>query len=580
MAGVEAAEQQNALISVFDKTGIEDFAEGLVDLDWQVIASGGTYKKITDAHIPAVDVGDFVGGGAILGHKVVTLSREVAGGLLAERRSAAEMEEMRKLGMPIIGLLCQDSYPLEAEIADPKATPASILAQSDIGGPTMLREAAKGGRILFDHSLDLRDVIEAAQTGRIVLSVPEQRELVLEWLRAGRPHEAEFVNRLANRAVYEAGRYGLIEAKYWLGSEMVGFIALKHSNTKYGENPQQEEAAFYADNRVNIDPLGLDQFEHVQGMEKGYVGMTDLDRLLQTTTHIAAGFERNFGKVPAMAAGVKHGNACGAGIAETHAEAAKKMLEGDDRAIFGGVVMINGVIDKEVAEVLMSHMMEGDNKRILDGVIGAGVTDEALEMLSRKKLRVVVNPALGNLGETSLDTNRRMRPVRGGMLAQPNYTFVQDLSAEHMEQHGEITEQQKRDMILGWAVGSTSNSNTITLVKDGMVIGNGVGQQDRVGAGQLAILRTSTKLPRFRRRGGKLFMTTELDAQKLDGAVAYSDSFFPFPDGPMILAKAGVKAILTSSGSVGDKQVIDTLTKAGVAVMMVPDKIGRGFYGH
>jgi phosphoribosylaminoimidazolecarboxamide formyltransferase/IMP cyclohydrolase len=324
----------------------------------------------------------------------------------------------------------------------------------------------------------------------------------------------------------------------------------------------------------------MDQFEHVQGMEQSYVNVTDIDRLTQTSTHIAAGFERNFGAVPAMAVGVKHGNACGAGVAETHLEAIKKMLEGDTRAIFGGVVMINGTIDKEIAEALLHHAMESDNPRLLDGVVGADVTDEALDLLIRKKLRVVINPALDNLNERSLDTNRRIRPVRGGHLEQPNYTFVQDLTAENMQQHGEVTLQQRQDMVLAWAVGSTSNSNTITLVKDGKLIGNGVGQQDRIGAAQLALARTNAELPVITRGHDELAMTTYLSVEKLRGAVAYSDSFFPFPDGPELLADAGVTAILTSSGSVADAKVIQALRDKGVSLMLVPDKQGRGFYAH
>jgi len=375
-------------------------------------------------------------------------------------------------------------------------------------------------------------------------------------------------------------RYTLTLAKYLGGTDVSGSIATRDSGTKYGENPWQTEAGFYADSRVTIDPLGLDQFTHIQGMERSYINMTDIDRLLQTATHIAAGFECNFGEIPSIAIGVKHGNACGAAVAETLAEAVEKMLEGDTRAIFGGVVMINGIIDKEVAEALLGHAMEAGSSRLLDGVVGSAVTDEALAILNRKKLRVVINPALAHLNKDSLDTTRRMRPLRGGTLEQPNYTFILDLSAEYIQRRGDLTEQQKRDIMLAWAVGSTSNSNTITLVKDGKLVGNGVGQQDRVGAGQLAITRTTTTLPTIEAREGQLVMTTYLDKQKLADAVAYSDSFFPFSDGPALLAAAGIKAILTSSGSVADEKVIKTLTDAGVSVTLVPDKVGRGFYAH
>ncbi len=549
-----------ALLSVYDKSGIVEFAQGLSDLGWQLYASGGTAKAISEAGIKVIDVSELVGGGAILGHRVVTLSREISAGLLADKGSSEDVAEMSKLSLPIIDLVCVDMYPIEEAITKPGATREDVILQTDIGGPTMLRSAAKGRRIVLSHA--------------------EQRTPVLDWLKAGKPDEEAFLDNLAARAEYEVARYVTTSAKYLSGTEVSGSLARVNSPTKYGENPQQKEAAFYADNRVATDPLGLDQFEHVQGMERSYVNMTDIDRLLQTVTHIAAGFQHNFGSVPAIAVGVKHGNACGAAVGENTIEAVEKMLLGDTRAIFGGVVMINGAIDEPVATALMHHAMDGDKSRLLDGVIGASVTKEALELLSRNKLRVVVNPALAKLDESSLDSSRRQRPVRGGTLEQPNYDFIQDLSADYMQIHGEPTDQQKQDMILAWAVGATSNSNTITLVKDGQLIGNGVGQQDRVGAGQLALTRTTTKLPELEDQEDKLVLKIALDKKKLEGASAYSDSFFPFPDGPGLLAKAGIKAILTSSGSVADESVIKSLTDQGVVVVMVPDKTGRGFYLH
>jgi len=545
-----------ALLSVYDKTGIEDFAKGLAGLGWKIYASGGTAKAVAEAGVPVTDVTELVGGSAILGHRVVTLSREISAGLLADKSNPDDLTEMEKLGLPIIDLVCVDMYPLEEAIAEG----GDVVEKTDIGGPTMLRAAAKGRRIVLSHA--------------------DQRKPVLDWLEADKPDEEKFLEELAARAEYEVARYVLVSAKHLGGTEVSGFAARKSAATKYGENPQQAEAALYADNRVASDPLGLDRFEHVQGMERSFINFTDIDRLLQTVTHIAAGFERNFGKVPFIAVGVKHGNACGAGVADTAVEAIHKMLEGDTRAIFGGVVMINAPIDKDVAEALMHYAMEGDRPRLLDGVIGAGVSDEALELLSRNKLRVVVNPALGELSEQSLDTARRQRPVRGGTLEQPNYDFVIDLKADYIDQHGEVSEQQKRDLVLGWAVGCTSNSNTITIVKDGQLIGNGIGQQDRVGAGQLALTRTTNAMAELSEDGDKLILKVVLDKKKLDGATAYSDSFFPFPDGPELLAKAGIKTILTSSGSVADETVVKALTDTGVAVLMVPDKLGRGFYMH
>ncbi len=552
---------QNALLSVYDKTGIEEFARQLHELGWTIYASGGTYKAIDAAGVPCLDVATLVGGKAILGHKVVTLSREIGAGLLADLSDKNEMNEMKKLGLPVIHLVCQDSYPLEETISQPGAGDGDVLLQSDIGGPTMLREAAKGRRI--------------------VLSVPEQRQEVISWLRAGRPDEKQFVDRLAARATYEVARYTMIEASYWNGINLSGHIALLDSPTKYGENPQQKEAAFYADKRIGVDPLGLDQFQHVKGWEKSFVNMTDIDRLLQTVTHIAAGFARSYKRVPSIAVGVKHGNACGAAVSDSLLEAVQKMLEGDTRAIHGGVVMVNGALSKEVAEALMRHAVPNNlPNRLLDGVVAASVEDAALEILKRAKLRVVINPALANLTEASLDVSRRQRQVRGGYLEQPNYTHVLDLGATEVEQFGKVTEQQRKDMILGWAVGSTSNSNTITLVKNGQLIGNGVGQQDRVGAGQLALSRTTVEGPTITKDAKHITLTITLDARKVKGAVAYSDSFFPFADGPQLLVAAGISAILTSKAGVNYEAIMGALQKEGVGIITIPDTLGRGFYQH
>lgn len=534
--------QNNALLSVYDKTGIAEFAKGLHELGWNIISSGGTAKVIAEAGVPVVDVAELVGGEAILGHRVVTLSREVHAGLLADLTKPEDLAELKALNIPLIDLVAVDMYPLEEEIANPQATVGSVIEKTDIGGPTMLRAGAKAQRI--------------------VLSRADQRQTVLEWLKAGRPDEAAFRAELCAIAEYECARYILVSATYHGGEAVAGWVGRRIAPTKYGENPWQTPAGLYADNRVGVDPLGLDRFTHQKGWELSYINETDMHRLLQTITHIAAGYERNFGTVPAVAVGVKHGNACGAGVAKTSVEAVQKMLAGDEIAIFGGVVMLNGPVDADVARTLMEYHMPKGQNRLLDGVVGSSVTPEAMEILSRAKLRIVTNPALASLSEASLETAPILRNVRGGMLVQPNYTFVLDLQAEYIAQHGSVTDAQKRDLVLAWAIGSTSNSNTITIVKDGMLLGNGVGQQDRVGAAKLATGRATSR------------------DHSLADTCAYSDSFFPFPDGPLVLAEAGVRAIVTSSGSVKDPEVIEALSKHKVSVVMLPDKTGRGFFGH
>jgi phosphoribosylaminoimidazolecarboxamide formyltransferase/IMP cyclohydrolase len=535
---MNANASRTALLSVYDKNGIVEFARGLVGLGFDLVASGGTAKALSEAGLAVRDVSELVGGGAILGHRVVTLSREIHAGILA-RDTKEDRAELKKLGIPRIDLVCVDMYPLAAEIASPTSTPESVVEKTDIGGPTMLRAAAKGGRI--------------------VVADPADRARVLEWLQGGEPEREAFLRDLAAKAEYIAGTYALQSARY-LGPDKYDFFAgQKAADAKYGENGWQEPAALYSSGIS--DPLALDQFELVAGTAPSYNNFADIDRMLQTSTHIAAAFEKNRGKVPFIAVAVKHGNACGAAVGDNKTEVLKKMVAGSTRAIFGGLVMLNFAINPEEAEVLLTYLMP-QGRRLLDGIAAPGFSTEAVDMLKRSgdKCRFLANPALGALSASSLDTASRFRYVRGGFLKQPNYTFVLDLS--RAEKNGSADSQKEDDLLLAWAVGSTSNSNTVTLVRDGQLLGNGVGQQDRVGGAELAIKRAKD------------------EGHKLADAAAYSDSFFPFPDGPGVLADAGVTAILATSGSKNDQLTRDLCAKRGVALYLLPDSEARGFFGH
>jgi phosphoribosylaminoimidazolecarboxamide formyltransferase/IMP cyclohydrolase len=533
---------KNALLSVYDKTGIAEFAKGLAELGWTIYASGGTAKTVQSAGVPVKDVTELVGGEAILGHRVVTLSREIHAGLLADD-SPEHADELARLNIPRIDLVCVDMYPLEAAINASGSTEAKVIEMTDIGGPTMLHSAAKGRRI--------------------VLSRAEQRSVVLKWLQNGQPDQTAFLHQLAAAAELEVACYILESAKYLNGREASGFISQRDLTTRYGENPWQADAGlFRTDN--GADKLALTNFKVVSGTALSFTNYTDVDRLLQTITHVAAVIDRNNGRVPAIALGAKHGNVCGTGTSEDPAEAIRKMLEGDLRAIFGGSLMLNVPVTKLLAEVLLHHEMER-GRRLLDLVVAPSFDDEAIQLLQRKNgmLRLVANPALADLSEASLDTAQRFRFVRGGFLMQDNYTFVFDFTNPELKFYGrDLSDQQKADISLAWAIGSTSNSNTITIVRDGKLLGNGVGQQDRVSAAELALKRA--------RDAG----------HDVSGAVAYSDSFFPFPDAPDKLAAAGVTAILTSSGSVKDKDVVAAMEKAGVSLVMISDAAGRGFFNH
>jgi phosphoribosylaminoimidazolecarboxamide formyltransferase/IMP cyclohydrolase len=336
------------------------------------------------------------------------------------------------------------------------------------------------------------------------------------------------------------------------------------STCAYGENPWQRDAALYTTD--DTDVLALHRFELIAGNPMSYNNCGDVDRLLQTITHTAAVFHRSFSRVPHIAIGVKHGNACGAGVhhADPHA-ALKRMLTGDTLAIFGGLVMTNFPIGDIEAELIRTWGMEPGEKRLLDSVIAPSFTQSAIHTLARStgKCRLLANAHLERVDAGSLDTARRFRYVRGGFLVQPNYTFVPDMADEDLVRRAYVGKGLLlRDLALSWAIGSTSNSNTITLVKDGKLLANAVGQQDRVGAAKLAVMRA------------------ERQGHALSDAAAYSDSFFPFTDGPATLIAAGITSILTSSGSVNDEKVIHYCALRNVSLLMIDDKAGRGFFGH
>ena len=286
-------------------------------------------------------------------------------------------------------------------------------------------------------------------------------------------------------------------------------------------------------------------------------------RQIQTVSHIAAGFERNFGAVPCIALGTKHGNACGAAVGDSPIEAVRTMVMGDPRAIFGGLVMLNFAVTEEVAGELLSYGVS-EGRRVLDAVTAPSFEQAAVQLLSRKgdKCRFLVNEALATLGEAALDATPMLRQVRGGFLRQPNYTWVADLAAPEVSRIGELSDMQRRDAVLAWAICATSNSNTVTLCRDGGLIGNGVGQQDRVGCCELALKRATDA------------------GHETAGAVAASDSFFPRSDGPATLIDAGIAAIWATSGSVRDSETQELCRSRGVALWQVPDSIGRGFFGH
>jgi len=542
--------QKTALISVYNKDGITDFAKSLIGLGWKIISSGGTAKHLSDAGISVTDVAEITGMPAILSHRVATLHPKIHGGLLA-LNTPEHLAELEKYEIPWIDLVCCDLYPLEDEIESPNATKESVIEKTDIGGPTMLRSGAKGGRI--------------------TICDPKDRIKVIEWLRGGEKDREQFLNDLATKVEATISRYCDASANYHSGGKYKSIFGKKILECAYGENGYQTPTSLYRTHKRAEDPLAITNWQLVAGSPLSYNNICDLDRMLQTMTHVGAGFEKNFNKVPDIAIGAKHGNACGAGVEGGELEAVDKMLVGDLRAIFGGSVMLNFNVNEKVAEELIHKFSPEGVRRLLDIVAAPSFTDEAVEILSRKKgkCRLLANPAILKAGMSSLDTANRFRYVRGGFMEQPNYTFLPEPARTVLGET--LLRTVLAGIILAWAIGSTSNSNTITIVKDGRLYGNGVGQQDRVGAAKLAI---------FRADDAAKFADSTIEKADLSNAVAYSDSFFPFPDAPEVLINRGIKTIFSTSGSVNDQKIIDLCKERGVNLIMIPDKEARGFYQH
>ena len=295
---------------------------------------------------------------------------------------------------------------------------------------------------------------------------------------------------LRARAFYETGRYYMNAAIFHGDGQFAGITGELVTKLPKGENAHQAPAALYSTG--SDDPLAVDKFKLVEGNPLSFNNWCDLTRMLQTATHMIAGIQKNLATEPYVGIGVKHGNPCGTsgGNPDELVKLATNVVMGDSRAIFGGFLIFNFKITVGMARAMAKCMPEG--RATFDGVIAPGFTAKAIEVLSRTsgRCRIITNPALAENVASIMDTTPRFRQVRGGFLRQPDYTYVLDLKDPDIKIYGpKPTNQALKDIILAWAVCSTSNSNTITVVNEGMLLGNGVGQQDRVGAAELAIKR-------------------------------------------------------------------------------------------
>jgi phosphoribosylaminoimidazolecarboxamide formyltransferase/IMP cyclohydrolase len=506
-----------ALLSVSDKTGLLDLARGLHSLGWELLSTGGTARALRDAGVPVRDVADVTRFPEMLDGRVKTLHPAVHGGLLARRDRPEHLAAIAEHGIAPIDLVAVNLYPFRETAARPNVAPDEVIEQIDIGGPSMLRSAAK-------NFAAVTTVVDPADYPR-----------VLALLAAG-DDDLDYRRRLAAKVFEHTAAYDSAIAAWFAGQRGERFperltIALeKAQGLRYGENPGQA-AAFYVE-RAGAGLAGLAQRG---GKELSFNNLYDLEGALLST--------EPFGEEICCAI-IKHTTPCGLATGSSAVDAYRKALACDPQSAFGSVISFSSPVDDEAAEAVASLFVEC--------VVAPAFSPGALETLGRKKnLRVLEGRARWARGE--LDFKR----VRGGFLAQERPPATIDDAGWTVVSSRQPTSDERRDLLFAWRAVASVKSNAIVLARDGATIGIGAGQMSRVDAAFLAVHKAG------------------LAGHATDGSALGSDAFFPFRDGVDQAAQAGVRAIVQPGGSVRDAEVIAAADELGIAMVFTGTRLFR-----
>lgn len=497
----------SALLSVSDKTGLLPFAQFLAGQGVTLYSTGGTAKALREAGLKVTDVSDYTGFPEIMDGRVKTLHPKVHGGLLGRRSEAGHMAAMQEHGIRPIDLLVVNLYPFVETVAKGGAF-EECIEQIDIGGPSMIRSAAK------NHE-DVLVLVEPGDYAAVQKAL--QTDTVDSALRRKLAQKA-----FTHTAAYDAAISGWIAAQNgdaW--PEMLVLSAKRQDLLRYGENPHQQ-AAFYA---TGQQPVGMAAAKQLQGKELSFNNLNDSDA--------AWAMAQEFSEPTAVV--VKHANPCGVGTADSAAEAFRRALAGDPQSAFGGIVALNRPLDNATAEAISGIFMEV--------VMAPEVTAEAAEILGKKKNLRVLEMGAASAGE------RNLRSIAGGLLVQDSDTKPIDRAAiRHVA--GQAPDAALLDeLIFAFTVCKHVKSNAIVLCREGRTIGIGAGQMSRVDAVRFAIAKA------------------EAAGHDTRGAVLASDAFFPFADNIDEAAKAGIGAVIQPGGSVRDDEVIAAAEEAGITMV-------------
>jgi len=500
-----------AIISVSDKTGLVDFARGLSELGFELVSTGGTARALQEAGLKVVPVSAVTGFPEVLAGRVKTLHPKIHAGVLARED---QLEELAELGVAPFDLVAVNLYPFEQTVAA-GSSPEEVVEQIDIGGPTLLRAAAKNHKRVW------------------VVADPADYEVVLEGLRLGPQEAALLREKLAARAFAHTAAYDAAIAGWFANRLEVHFperkvmVLEKRADLRYGENPHQR-AALYG---VRGEAGPLLEAEQLQGKPMSFNNYGDAE----AAWNLVSAFEE-----PAAVA-VKHQNPCGVAVAETIAEAFQKAHDADPVSIFGGIVALNRPLDLATAEKLAPIFLEV--------LLAPDYQDEALGVLARKKnLRVLRVPALAS------GDYQDMRRVRGGLLVQDADVVPLDEEKLRVVTKRAPTEAEWRDLRFAWKVVRALRSNAITVVKGGQTLGSGMGQTSRIDAARHAL---------------------DHAGEAARGAVMASDAFFPFDDVVKLAAERGVRAIIQPGGSKRDADSIAAADEAGIAMVFTGLRVFR-----
>ena len=498
-----------ALVSVSDKTGVVEFAQQLRSLGWEIIATGGTMKLLRENGVEVINISDVTGFPEICDGRVKTLHPKVHGGLLARRDDESHLQALKENSIEFIDMVCVNLYPFRQTISKPDVTMEDAIENIDIGGPSMLRSAAK----------NYKDVT--------VVCDPADYAQIIEQIKAGGNTTVETRLQLSAKAYTHTAEYDSMIATYMrkaagLNEKLFLEFDLKQG-LRYGENPHQQ-AKFYA--AENAGSFSLANAKQLNGKELSYNNIQDANAALS----IVREFDEPF------CVGLKHMNPCGAAIGKDIVDAWTKAYEADKVSIFGGIVAVNREVTREAAELMKPIFLEI--------IMAPSFSEGALEILCTKK-----NLRLLQVDMTKDDSVvNQYVSVNGGLLVQDLDKSTTEVKAEMCVTEVKPTEEQLTDLNFGWRIVKHVKSNAIVAVKDGHTVGVGAGQMNRVGSAEIALKQAHA-------------------AGFKEGLVLASDGFFPFDDSVTMAAEYGVTAIVQPGGSVRDEDSIAKANEKGITML-------------